>query len=136
VLASLLHDVGHLVEAIGDDIAGWTTDAHHEDAGSRWLGRNFGPAVCEPVRLHVAAKRYLCAVDPAYARRLSSASVITLSLQGGPMSPDEVLAFEREPHAADAVRLRGFDDHGKVRGLPTEGFDAWRSLIEALAIRR
>jgi [1-hydroxy-2-(trimethylamino)ethyl]phosphonate dioxygenase len=69
VVAALLHDVGHLIDPAPDDIAEWVSDAHHEVSGSRWLARRFGPEVCEPVRLHVAAKRYLCATDLAYFKR-------------------------------------------------------------------
>ena len=69
-----------------DDLAEWTTDARHEEVGARWLARRFGPGISEPVRLHVPAKRYLCATDRQYLQRLSRASVHTLALQGGPMS--------------------------------------------------
>jgi predicted HD phosphohydrolase len=69
--------------------------------------------VTEPVRLRVAAKRYLCAVDPGYVDALSPASVYTLGLQGGPMSDREIAAFESSPHHADAVAVRRWDDHAK-----------------------
>ena len=90
VIAALLHDIGHLIESVPDDIADWHSDARHELSGSRWLARRFGPEVWEPVRLHVPAKRYLCATETAYFERLSAASVLTLKLQGGPMSSDEI----------------------------------------------
>src|ERR1017187_897435 len=90
VVAALLHDIGHLLESVPDDIADWKTDAGHELSGSRWLAARFGPEVSEHLRVHVPAKRYLCATDSAYFGRLSSASVLTLKLQGGPMSPAEV----------------------------------------------
>ena len=77
VAAALLHDIGHLRNE---------TDSKHGDAGARWLSQWFGEAVTEPVRLHVAAKRYLCAVVPNYLSKLSAASVYTLSVQGGPMT--------------------------------------------------
>src|SRR3954463_14620131 len=76
VAAALLHDIGHLTESVPDDIADWTKDARHERSGSRWLAAHFGPEVSEPVRLHVPAKRYLCATDGEYSRQLSVASVI------------------------------------------------------------
>lgn len=132
VAAALLHDIGHLIEAVPDDIAGWKTDARHELVGSRWLARYFGPEVAEPVRLHVPAKRYLCATDPAYVRRLSDASVLTLRLQGGPMSPDEAAAFAAAPYGKHAVRLRQWDDQGKVQGLKTADFDHYRALLDGL----
>ena len=133
VVAALLHDVGHLTESVPANIAEWTRDARHERSGSRWLARHFGPEVSEPVRLHVPAKRYLCATEPAYSEQLSEASVITLKLQGGPMSPAEIAAFEAEPYWRDAVRVRRWDDQGKVAGLKTPGFEHYRPLIERLA---
>jgi [1-hydroxy-2-(trimethylamino)ethyl]phosphonate dioxygenase len=132
VVAALLHDVGHLVEDVPDDIADWTVDARHEEVGARWLALRFGPEVHQPVRLHVPAKRYLCAVDPHYVARLSPASVRTLELQGGPMSPAEAAAFEKEPFFQEAVRVRRWDDEGKHVGLTTRRLAEYRPLIEAL----
>ena len=133
VVAALLHDIGHLLNAAPGDIADWHEDAHHELVGSRFLARRFGPAVCDPVRLHVPAKRYLCATAASYLQSLSPASVITLDLQGGPMSDAEAEAFRREPYFRDAVRLRLFDDRGKVAGLATATLDDYRSMIERVA---
>jgi phosphonate degradation associated HDIG domain protein len=133
VVAALLHDIGHLIESVPANIAGWKTDACHELSGSRWLAAHFGPEVCEPVRLHVRAKRYLCATDPAYFGRLSSASVLTLKLQGGPMSPAEVAMFEAEPYRREAVLVRQWDDQAKIAGLRTPDFNHYRVLIEQLA---
>lgn len=135
VVAALLHDVGHLVEEVPADLADWKTDAHHEDVGAAWLSRHFGPEVTEPIALHVAAKRYLCATDPPYFARLSPASVVTLRLQGGPMSPEEVAAFEARPFHREAVRLRHWDDQGKLAGFSAPGFDGYRPLIETLVRR-
>jgi|SRR5580658_8739415 phosphonate degradation associated HDIG domain protein len=134
VLGALLHDVGHLIDSAPDDIAEWVNDAHHEIIGSRWLSFHFCPEVYEPVRLHVPAKRYLCATDAAYARVLSDASVQTLKLQGGPMSREEVVSFESEPYCREAVLLRRCDDQGKVHGLKTPGFEYYRELITRLLI--
>jgi phosphonate degradation associated HDIG domain protein len=134
VLAALLHDIGHLVEEVPDDIAEWTTDAQHEKVGSLWLRHRFQPEVSEPVRLHVPAKRYLLATDPAYLAKLSPASVLTLKLQGGPMTPDESALFESERFHKEAVRVRQWDDQGKVVGLQTPGLEHYRRLIDALAI--
>jgi phosphonate degradation associated HDIG domain protein len=136
VLAALLHDVGHLVVPVPDQLADWTTDAHHEATGAAWLAARFLPEISEPVRLHVPAKRYLCAVDPRYASQLSDASVITLQLQGGPMSAAEAARFEAEPYHQAAVNLRHWDDSGKLVGLKTAGVEDYRSLIEAMASRR
>ncbi len=132
VAAALLHDVGHLVEEVPSDIGDWTVDAHHEVIGSRWLARRFPPAVSEPVRLHVPAKRYLLATDAKYFARLSPASIITLKLQGGPMTAQEAARFETEPFFKDAVRVRQWDDQGKISGLKTPGLGNYRALIDAL----
>jgi phosphonate degradation associated HDIG domain protein len=135
VIAALLHDIGHLLEAVPADIADWTTDARHEEMGARWLEPRFGPQIAEPVRLHVPAKRYLCATDPSYLARLSSASRHTLQLQGGPLSAAEAAQFAREPYGADAIRVREWDDQGKVAGLPTPALASYGALIEEWASR-
>jgi [1-hydroxy-2-(trimethylamino)ethyl]phosphonate dioxygenase len=133
VIAALLHDIGHLIEAAPQDIEDWKTDAGHELTGSRWLARHFGPAVCEPVRLHVPAKRFLCATDPDYFHTLSPASVVTLRLQGGPMSRAESESFVAETYFRDAVVLRRWDDQAKVARLQTPDFPHYKALIERLA---
>lgn len=133
VVAALLHDIGHLVEDVPPDIADWKVDARHEEKGAAWLARHFGPDVCNPVRLHVPAKRFLCATDPGYFALLSPASVATLKLQGGPMSRDEIAAFEAIPFHREAVRVRRFDDAGKVAGLETAPLERYRGMIEAAA---
>lgn len=97
VAAALLHDVGHLLHGLPEDIAERGTDGRHEVGGAAWLAGSFGPAVVAPVRLHVAAKRYLCAVEPAYHGAMSAASQRSLLLQGGPMSPAEMRLFVAEP---------------------------------------
>ena len=129
VLAALLHDIGHLLAQIPDDLADWTADAHHEASGARWLAQRFQPGICEPVRLHVAAKRYLCATDAQYLARLSPASVHTLKLQGGPMSAHEAAQFESERYFTAAVRVRRWDDAGKVAGLKTPQLAEYLGLI-------
>jgi phosphonate degradation associated HDIG domain protein len=134
VLAALLHDIGHLVEAVPDELSDWTSDARHEETGARWLAQRFRPEVCAPVRLHVAAKRYLCAIDSNYVALLSQASIATLRLQGGAMTPSEVLQFETLPGSREAVRLRLWDDQGKVCGLKTPGLAEYRALIEEFAL--
>jgi gamma-butyrobetaine dioxygenase len=134
VVAALLHDIGHLIEAVPQDPAEWPTDARHEELGGRWIAARFGAAVADPVRLHVPAKRYLCATDAAYAAQLSAASVQTLALQGGPMNPAETAAFEREPLHADALRLRRWDDMAKIAGFQAPAIASYRREIEALAL--
>ena len=132
IIAALLHDVGHLVVDVPEDLADWTHDAQHEHTGADWLAPYFGPAVTEPVRLHVAAKRYLCATDSDYFARLSPASVHTLSLQGGPMSPAEVATFEANPYYRDAITLRLCDEQGKVQGFSAPTLASYRERIAAL----
>lgn len=119
VAAALVHDIGHMVHDLGDDPAAEGIDDHHEDQGDAFLRRWFGPDVTEPVRLHVAAKRYLCATEPSYFAKLSDDSVRSLDLQGGPMRPDEVASFEAIPQFQAAVQLRRYDEAAKVKGLET-----------------
>jgi [1-hydroxy-2-(trimethylamino)ethyl]phosphonate dioxygenase len=135
VIAALLHDIGHLLQAVPDDLAEWTSDAHHEEIGALWLARRFPAEISEPVRLHVPAKRYLCATDAGYAGRLSEASVHTLRLQGGPMSAAETRHFESQRYFREAVRVRLWDDQGKVAGLRTPPLEAYLGMLEA-AVRR
>ena len=132
VVAALLHDVGHLVMDVPDDLADWIEDARHEDIGCGWLAERFPVEVYEPVRLHVPAKRYLCATSPRYFSRLSAASVATLKLQGGPMSAAEIARFERERYYKEAVRIRHWDDQGKVAGLVTPPLETYRPLLESI----
>jgi gamma-butyrobetaine dioxygenase len=103
-----------------------------EDAGAAWLARWFGEDVTEPVRLHVAAKRYLCAVEPGYYGKLSAASVYTLSVQGGPMNPAEVAAFEALPHARAAVAVRRWDEEAKDPEAGTAPFAHFEPLLRSL----
>jgi gamma-butyrobetaine dioxygenase len=133
VVATLLHDVGHFTGPLtGADLMGGT-DNRHSHVAAEWLSHWFGPSVTEPIRLHVAAKRYLCAVDPAYARLLSPASTYTLAVQGGPMTDQEVADFEAEPYADDAVRLRRWDDAAKDPSLTVPPFDHYEQRIALLA---
>lgn len=133
IAAALLHDVGHLLHGLGEDCAAQGIDDRHEELGVRFLARAFGPGVTEPVRLHVAAKRYLTAARPGYLGLLSPASVRSLELQGGPMAAAEVAAFEANPHHAVAVKVRECDDRAKVAGLPTPPFAHFRKYLEAAA---
>jgi gamma-butyrobetaine dioxygenase len=130
IVAALLHDIGHLLHGLPEHIAEQGIDGHHESGGATWLARHFPPPVVEPVRLHVAAKRYLCAVEPSYLAGLSAASQRSLELQGGPFTPDQAQAFERNPHCAAAVALRRWDDQAKVPGLVVPHLQAYRSLLE------
>lgn len=135
-VAALLHDTGHLLElrAGGTDGGQVGADLAHEAVGARWLGGLFPASVTGPIALHVAAKRYRCAVDPAYRHGLSAGSVRSLVRQGGPMSTDEQARFERLPAHLDAVRLRGWDDAGKVtENIHVADLARYRPLLERLA---
>lgn len=132
VAAALLHDIGHLLHQLPEDIAEQGVDARHEAAGEAFLRRYFGPEVSEPARLHVEAKRYLCAVDPRYRAALSPASVRSLELQGGAMDADQARAFAARPFADDAVRLRRWDDAAKVVGKAVPEIDAYQEILDRM----
>ena len=106
-----------------------STDARHGRAGAQWLSQWFGEPVTEPVRLHVAAKRYLCATEPGYFARLSAESVRTLALQGGPMTPGQAAAFEALPFARDAVAVRRWDDEAKDPAVTPPPFTYFEPLL-------
>ena len=130
VAAALLHDYGHLCHDLGEDIAERGVDMRHELLGAKRLAGLFVDEIVDAGRLHVAAKRYLCWKEPGYRESLSPASLQSLQLQGGPMTEVEARAFEREPHFAIAVRVRHYDDLGKVAGMTTPDLDSFRPLLE------
>jgi len=133
VAAALLHDIGHILGP-GDDLLP-VTDDRHEEAAAAWLARFFLPEVTEPIRLHVPAKRYLCAAEPEYRSRLSEASQHSLRLQGGPMSADERSSFDESPHADAARRLRRWDDAAKIPGLWTPDLENYRFNLARVRLR-
>ena len=97
-----------------------------------WLAPYFSPNVTEPIRLHVDAKHYLCAIDHNYLNSLSPASHLSLTLQGGPMSSEECAAFRCNSAHQDAIRLRYWDDTAKVCGLQVPGLDHYHARLEAV----
>lgn len=131
ITAALLHDIGHLLHDLPVDAPELGVDDLHEALGARWLENRFIPAVTEPVRLHVAAKRYLCAVDSTYYSRLSEPSRVSLRLQGGPMDSTEVATFEASPFYKDALQLRTYDDTGKIEGLKTQTVASFAEVMAA-----
>ena len=133
IIAALLHDLGHLLHGMPEDIAALGVDGQHQDMGAAWLSRHFGTAVTEPIRLHVAAKRYLCAVEEQYQHQLSLASVQSLALQGGGMDATEVQAFRRREWWSEAVWLRRLDDTAKIPGWRVPGLEHYRTLLQALS---
>jgi phosphonate degradation associated HDIG domain protein len=127
VAAALLHDLGSFIVA---DPEGDAVDDAHELRALPLLSEAFAASVTEPVRLHVQAKRYLVAADPAYAATLSSASVHSLALQGGPMSADEMRLFDELPFAPQALQLRRWDDAAKQPGKKTPPLAYYLALLD------
>ncbi len=132
IVAALLHDVGHLLHDLPEDAPDDGVDDVHEVLAYNWLRGHFGPKVTEPVRLHVDAKRYLCAMEPGYRESLSAASLQSLELQGGVFSDQEARDFEQRPFFAEGVRLRRWDDLAKVVGLETPSLNHFLSYIALL----
>jgi predicted HD phosphohydrolase len=135
VVAALLHDVGHMIHKLGEDPASAGVDDRHEALGAKWLAKRFPAAVSEPVRLHVAAKRYLCAAEPDYFAKLAPDSIRSLNLQGGPMTASEQAAFLAEPFAQAAIRLRRYDEEAKTGGLQTPDLAHFLGNLEFVAAR-
>ncbi len=130
VAAALLHDIGHYTSEFGPMSLGDTADNFHDEAGAKVLAPFFPQVVTDCVLLHVAAKRYLVATDPTYNGKLSEASKHTLTLQGGPMSADEVAEFRRNPHHEAAVKVRRWDEGGKDPAMATPSFAHYVPLLQ------
>ncbi len=131
VAACLLHDIGHLIDPGARESILRREDARHEVLGAAYLERWFGPDVTEPVRWHVAAKRYLAASEPGYAELLSRGSTASLELQGGPMSDAERAEFEARPHFREAVALRRWDERAKDPDARPPALDHFLPALEA-----
>jgi predicted HD phosphohydrolase len=132
VLAALVHDIGRLLAVVaaadGKPRAESSHD-HHAAWGAAAL-RPFVPArTLAAVERHVAAKRYLCAVDPVYAAALSAASVRSLAAQGGPLSAEERARFDAEPWAEEALRVRRWDDSAKDPAAACAPLEDYRPLL-------
>lgn len=130
IVAALLHDIGHFTSEFGTFRMDDTQDRYHEEAGAQVLEAFFPSIVTDCVRHHVAAKRYLCATRPDYLARLSAASVHSLTLQGGPMTPQEVAAFEQNPNLRDIITVRYLDDAGKHPDMDTPGFAHFAPMVQ------
>lgn len=131
VAACLVHDVGWALREADPSLEQDERRESHAAIGERFLAPWFRPEVTRPVGLHVDAKRYLCAVEADYRKRLSGASVHTLSLQGEPFSPAEAAAFIALPFAAEAVALRRFDEDAKCPHARTPPFSHFVPFLEA-----
>jgi phosphonate degradation associated HDIG domain protein len=130
VAAAFLHDIGHMIDKDGEHLARRGVDARHERQGAEFLGKFFPLAISEPVRLHVAANAYLCAIEPDYHRRLSPVSQRSLELQGGAMSAADADAFRKLPFAEHAVLLRRWDDLAKEVGRKTPSLEHFLAIVE------
>lgn len=130
IVSALLHDIGHFTSEFGTFSMDDTEDRFHEEAGAEVLEEFFPSVVTDCVRYHVAAKRYLCATKPAYLKRLSEASVHSLMLQGGPMSPEEVAEFETNPNLEKIVAVRYLDDAGKHPDMETPRFAHFAPMVQ------
>ena len=132
IVAALLHDIGHYKNEIPETALAKGINNYHEEAGANFLEDYFPASVIEPIRQHVSAKRYLCAVKLDYFERLSPASVHTLNLQGGPMNENEVKEFEKNAYLDDCVKLRYCDEGAKDPERIHPQFSYFRALVESL----
>ncbi|GLQ06743.1 HD domain-containing protein [Sneathiella chinensis] len=132
IAAALLHDIGHYTSEFPADAIAAGQDNFHEQAGADLLAAFFPAAVTDCIRHHVAAKRYLCAVNPDYFNQLSEASVQTLRLQGGPMSEDEAAAFAKLPNLDLILQVRYWDDAAKMKNKKTPDFDYYAPVLQRL----
>lgn len=133
ISAALLHDVGHMLHELPDDAPDDGVDDVHEERASRWLSKYFDAEVSEPVRMHVDAKRYLCAVEPEYHASLSDPSRQSLQLQGGPFNTKQREQFEQQPYYKQAVQLRRWDDGAKIVGLKTPSLGHFLEYVSQAA---
>lgn len=133
IAAALLHDIGHLFEIERNNGPDHHTDLRHEQTGSEFLQAFFPKSVTAPIAMHVEAKRYLAASEPDYVESLSHGSQRSLEMQGGPFTASECAGFLALEGSADAVRLRRWDDHGKVTDLEVRNFDSWIPLLREVA---
>ena len=134
IVAALLHDIGHLLHGLPEDVAEQDVDAHHEKIGEKWLHKWFGSKISRPVGLHVTAKRYQCTSNPDYLEQLSPASAKSFILQGGKMSGDEIRAFEGDPFFNEAIQLRTWDDHAKDPKMETPPLEHYLLLVQVALV--
>lgn len=124
-IAGLVHDVGHTLGA--------GTASNHGRVGADAIRALLGERIATLVEGHIPAKRYLVSVDPQYRSTLSPVSIETLGYQGGQLTAEEIGAFEKRAHWADAVELRRADDAAKVPGRIVAGLDHWTPALRRLA---
>ena len=132
IIGTLLHDIGHFTSEFGTFSMEDTEDRYHEDAGAAVLEQFFPKIITDCCRHHVAAKRYLCATDPEYFQKLSTASIHSLNLQGGPMSEAELKDFEKNPNLKKILKVRLYDDAGKIPDMVTPSFWHFAPLVQKM----
>ena len=132
IIAGLLHDIGHYIHEFDEDCLAQGQDNFHEEAGGEMLERFFPDTVVDPVRFHVAAKRYLCTVEPSYYDELSEASIHSLNLQGGKMNDDEVAEMESNPNLKRIIFMRRSEEKGKELGKQIHDFAHYKPLIQEI----
>jgi predicted HD phosphohydrolase len=132
IIGTLLHDIGHFTSEFGTFSMEDTEDRYHEDAGAAVLEQFFPKIITDCCRHHVAAKRYLCATDPEYFQKLSTASIHSLNLQGGPMSEAELKDFEKNPNLKKILKVRLYDDAGKIPDMDTPSFWHFAPLVQKM----
>ena len=132
IIGTLLHDIGHFTSEFGTFSMEDTEDRYHEDAGAAVLEQFFPKVITDCCRHHVAAKRYLCATDPEYFQKLSTASIHSLNLQGGPMSEAELKDFEKNPNLKKILKVRLYDDAGKIPDMITPSFWHFAPLVQKM----
>ena len=135
VTAALLHDLGHLLNLQGDTPSARGIDDQHQYFAIPFIRPLFPPAVIEPIRLHVDAKRALCALEPGYHAALSEDSKRSLKLQGGIFTAEQLQAFMAKPFAAEAIRVRRWDDHAKIPGAPTPPVRHFLEIVGRCALK-
>jgi phosphonate degradation associated HDIG domain protein len=135
VCAALLHDIGHLLNDRGETPTLRGVDDLHQYAALPFLRGLLPEATLGPIRLHVDAKRYLCATRPGYREALSADSQRSLELQGGVFGAAEAERFIRQARAAEAVAVRLWDDAAKVAGAATPDLDHFEPALRAVALR-
>jgi phosphonate degradation associated HDIG domain protein len=131
IAAALLHDLGHLLNDQGETPTLRGVDDLHQFVALPFLRPLYGDDVLEPIRMHVDAKRYLCATRADYYTALSADSKRSLVLQGGVYSADEASRFVEQPHAEDAVKIRVWDDLAKSPGAVTPPLAHFVAALEA-----
>ena len=132
IIGTLLHDIGHFTSEFGTFSMEDTEDRYHEDAGAAVLEQFFPKVITDCCRHHVAAKRYLCATDPEYFQKLSTASIHSLNLQGGPMCEAEIKDFEKNPNLKKILKVRLYDDAGKIPDMVTPSFWHFAPLVQKM----